>query len=87
MMENLEYDVGINFVIKKVNPKVEYEFKRLIVESLNGDVDALITISERIYCGLLNNVSLFIPEIDLMSRRNIVIWLAKKVFKKNYLDK
>ena len=61
---------GINCLIKKINPKVKYEFKELVFEALNGNVDALINISERMYCGILYNVSLFIPEYNLILENN-----------------
>lgn len=86
-MEYLENDAGINCLIEKVNSKVKYEFKELIFEALNGNIDALKHISERMYCGILYNVSLFIPEVDAEVRKKYIFWLAKKVFKKNYLNK
>lgn len=86
-MEYLENDVGFNYLIEKVNPKVKYEFKELIFKALNGNIYTLKNISERMYCGILYNFLLFIPEVDLEVRKKYIIWLAKKVFKKNYLNK
>ena len=83
-MEYLENDVGIKQLIEKVNPKVKYEFKELIFEALNGNVSTLKNISERMYCGRLYNVLLFIPEVDLDVRKKFVNWLTKKYLNKEF---
>lgn len=69
-------------LLANVNGVVKDVFTDLLDRVLNGDVDSLNLLSERIYSGRLMNKLIFVSEVNLTRRKEIIFEISLELFRK-----
>lgn len=82
-----EYEIKMKFVIELVNDEIKHEFKMLLKEAYEGDIDALCLLSERIYAGRLCNHLIFKEDTSFDIRKNYILYINTKIFNKNFSNR
>lgn len=82
-----EYEIKFRFIIELVNVEIKREFKILLKEAYEGDIDALCLLSERIYAGRLCNRLIFNEDTSFDTRKNYILYINTKIFNKNFSNR
>lgn len=82
-----EYEIKFRYIIELIDGEIKHEFKMLLKEAYEGNIDALCLLSERIYAGRLCNHLIFKEDTSFDIRKNYILYINAKIFNKNFSNR